>query len=164
MHELVYAHVPLVGRVPEATNEVRLRQNHQPVQTSGADHPEYVVILSVAEVELAVEASRIDQDLLYLIPFPVGKPEDRNDGADRRQHLGGRVQTHLDAGDSFLAQEYLQFPSKPRLVARVKRPKEQHITLENGFPLWRKRLSQQRPPTASARGLPGVDPTRRRQG
>ena len=80
MREFMDANVPLVGRVLEATNQIRLGEDHQLIQAACPDHPEDVVTLLVAEFELVVEPGRVNQYFVDLVPLPVGESEDRNDG------------------------------------------------------------------------------------
>ena len=134
MRELMDAHVAFVGRVAEAVDQIRLGQDHQPVQAARPDHPEDVVTRLVAELELAVESGRVDEHLVNLVPLPIGESEDRDDRAGSGQDACRRVDLDANAGDPLLSQEHLELTTEPPLGRRVENPEEDDVPAATPLP------------------------------
>ena len=140
------AHVALVAGVLEALVEVGLGQNHDAVHDAGAHHAERAASVAALELKITIEAGRVHQHLVDLVPLPVAEAEDGNDRAGAHQYKSLGVDVGADAGDALLAQEHHQLAPKAHLLPRQQGAEKGHVPLQHHLPVGREGAGQDRAP------------------
>ena len=113
--------------------------------------------LFVPKLKLVIKPVWINQNFVDLVPLPVRKSEDRDDGTGGGQYPGRRVNLYLDTSNPLLSQEDLDLTSEPQLCRLVENAEEDHVPLQHRFPLGREWFPQDRAPPADFLCLPRID-------